>query len=81
MARVFPFPLNRRVDLIRKQAEFYARSNPKAAENQLTHLLDVQRSALVRKGVDPVSADNEVDALEGAIRADVWRLVLTPERG
>jgi hypothetical protein len=81
MVQVIPFPLSRRADLIRRQAEFYTRSSPRASENQLTHTLEQQRAALLRKGCDERAVDHEVLALEGAIRAYVWRLVLTPELG
>jgi len=81
VAQVLPFPLDRRADLVRKQAAFYARSSQRAAENQLTHLLEQQRAALLRKGCDPVIVDAQVEALEGSIRAHVWRLVLTPGLG
>lgn len=77
-AAILPFPLARRRDLVRKQAGLFARSAPRAAENLLGLALDTQRKALLRKGCDPAAAEAQVQALEGAIRAEVWRIVLTP---
>ena len=78
MAQVLPFPLVRRRDLIRRQARFYADQAPRAAEKNLGHQLQVQADALLRKGVEPEAVQAQVEALQGAIRAEVWRLVLTP---
>ena len=78
MAQVLPFPLTRRRDLIRRQARFYADQAPRAAEKNLAHQLKVQGEALIRKGVEPEAVQAQVEALQGAIRAEVWRLVLTP---
>lgn len=78
MADVIPFPLARRRPLIRKQADLFTRHAPRAAENVLCHALETQRAALLRKGCDDRAVDAEIQALEGAIRAEVWRIVLTP---
>ena len=77
-AAILPFPLARRHDLIKKQAEVFVRSAPRAAENLLAHALETQRQALLRKGCGDRDADDQVVALEGAIRAEVWRIVLPP---
>ena len=77
-AVIVPYPLSRRRDLVRRQAALVARSSPRAADNILAHALDTQRQALLRKGCDPAVADAEVAALEGAIRAEVWRVILSP---
>lgn len=81
MAEIIPFPLNRRRDLVERQANRFLDLGPKSCETTLAHQLQVQREALLRKGVDPVDVEREVRGLEGAIRAEVWRLVLTPEVG
>ena len=78
MAQVLAFPLARRRDLIRRQASFYADQSPRAAETNLTRQLQVQADTLLRKGVSPEVVKAEVAALQGAIRAEVWRLVLAP---
>lgn len=79
MAEVLPFPPSRRRDLIRKQALWYAGQAPRAAERNLDQQIALQRETLIKKGVDPVRAERETDALRGAIRAEVWRNVLTPD--
>ena len=78
MVEVLAFPLARRVGLIRKQAHFYAEQGPNAAEKNLASQLRTQEEALLRKGVPPEVVKAEVEALRGAIKAAVWRLVLTP---
>jgi len=77
-AALIPFPLARRVGLIRRHALRYAESSQGAAENGLTTLLDQQRRVLLAKGIDAKVADDEIEALEGAIKAQVWRLILQP---
>lgn len=78
-AKVIAFPLSRRRDLIRRQAVWFARQTARAAEANLFHHLQVQRDALLSKGVDAAEVEREARALEGEIRAEVWRLVITPE--
>lgn len=76
-ARVLPFPLSRRRDLIRRQAQWFSAQPARAAERNLQHQLGVQLEALRRKGVDDETANAEVVALEGAIRAEVWWVILS----
>lgn len=78
MAQVLPFPLTRRRDLIRRQARFYADQAPRAAEKNLAHQLKVQGEALIRKGVEPATAQDEVRSLELAIRAEVRGWPMSP---
>jgi hypothetical protein len=78
MAEILAFPLARRRALIRKQAAWFGEQTARGAERNLGRQLEVQADALLRKGVDPDQVAREIAALEGAIRAEVWRLVLTP---
>lgn len=78
MAEIVPFPLARRADLVRRQAALFAGLGQRAAENGLCHMLEIQRRVLLRRGIDDREADRQVLALEGAIRAHVWRLILVP---
>lgn len=80
-ALVVPFTLSRRRDLIRRQASWFLEQGHRAAERNLSRQLDVQRTALLSKGIDPERVDGEVRALAAAIRAEVWRRVLAPEVG
>jgi hypothetical protein len=81
MAEVLPFPLNRRKDLIERQANRFLDLGPRSCETTLAAQLHIQREALLRKGVEPNAVERQVQALEGAVRARVWALVLTPEVG
>lgn len=81
MAEVIAFPLARRRDLVRRQATWFVDQSHDAAEANLARQLERQRDILTRKGADPVRLDQEIRELESAIRAEVWRLVLTPEVG
>jgi len=78
MAEVIAFPLARRVGYVRKQGQWYAEQAPKAAESNLRRQMQVQLGALLNRGVDPSTAEREVQALEAAIRCEVWRVILTP---
>jgi hypothetical protein len=77
---MLPFPLARRVDLIRRQAErFVDQETAKGAEKNLAHALDVQRQAFLRKGIPPEVVEAQVSELEGAIRARAWHVVFSGE--
>ena len=81
MVEVLPFPLVRRRAYVRRQAAWFCEQTAKGAENNLFRQMNVQRDALLNRGVDPERVEAEVRALEAAIRCEVWRLVLTPELG
>jgi hypothetical protein len=57
-----------------------AKRAPELAEKHLQAQLSRQINALHRKGVSDQRVEREVRALEGAVRAELWRLVLTPPR-
>lgn len=72
---IAPFPLARRVGLVRKQAAwFLAQDSLRGAEANLRRLLEIQRQALRARGIDVATVDSEVRTLEEAIRAQVRRL-------
>jgi hypothetical protein len=80
MAEMLAFPLSRRVGLIRKQgAWFVAQETRKGAERNLARLLEIQRQALVSKGVPAEKVEPQLKELEGAIRGHAWRLVIEGE--
>ncbi len=76
MAEVIPYPLSRRVGLIRKQARWYLEQGERGAEKNLKVLVRQQESSLLAKGVAPEVAEAEAKALEGAIRAMTWHMVI-----
>lgn len=81
MAEILPFPLARRRDYVRRQAAWFLKQDERAGERNLQHQLDVQRQTMRRRGVSPDAIEREIGALEGVIRAEVWRRVLAPEVG
>jgi hypothetical protein len=81
-ATVVPFPLTRRLVIIRKTAARMSAVSPKAAENILAVALQQQADAFTRKGIPPGLIAAEVKVFEAAIRAELWRLVtLRPGSG
>jgi hypothetical protein len=75
---VDPFPLARRRSLVLKLARHMAAKPPAAAETYLQQQLGRQIDALHRKGIADQVVEREVRAMESAVRAELWRLVLTP---
>lgn len=78
MAVVLAFPLSRRVRLIRRLANRISDMSARGAEQTLFCQMQIQRDALLSKGVAPATVDQQVRSLEGAIRAELWRIVLLP---
>lgn len=76
--RVIPFPLARRRVFIQRQAAAMARFSHRGAEKHLAEQLRVQRNTLTRRGVSPERIEAELRAMELAIRAELWRVVLLP---
>lgn len=79
MARVIPFPLARRSGWVRRQAAWFCDQSHAAAEKNLRAALEVQRQTMERRGVSADLIEGELEAGQSAIRAEIWRLVLTPE--
>ena len=78
IAAVKPFPLKARRDLVvRIAAQVVARPS-ELAEQPLHQQLQRQVRVLARKHVSDVDVEREVRGLESAIRAEVWRQVLSP---
>ena len=67
-AAVFPFPLARRCAMIERQVRRCAEMNPSAAERHIEFQLDLQASAMRRKGIDGSLIEPELKAMERAIR-------------
>jgi hypothetical protein len=76
--RIVVFPLVRRRAVVVKLAAQMAARPMALAERYLQQQLSRQIGALHRKGVRDRVVEREVVALESAVRAELWRLVLTP---
>lgn len=73
MAKVIPFPLARRRDLIERQAAWFCEQNHRAAEASLRRQLQIQRETLLRKGVDPERVEQQCREMEDAVRVAARR--------
>ena len=80
-APVLPFPAAARLDLVARQAEHMAARDHHGSEEYLRRQLHRHRQVLERKQVEPEAIEADVAAYEGAVRAALWRLVLTGGRG
>jgi hypothetical protein len=76
--RIAAFPFAHRSGLILRLAEQMAARRPAAAENYLQQQLRRQIEALHRRQVPDRTVEREIRTLESAVRAELWRLVLTP---
>jgi hypothetical protein len=76
--RIVAFPFACRLGLILRLAEQMAARRPVAAEKYLQQQLRRQIEALHRRQVPDQIVEREIRALESAVRAALWRLVLTP---
>ena len=77
-ARIIAFPFARRRGLILRLAEQMVAQAPAAAQKYLQQQLRRQIGALHRKQVPDRTVEREIRALESAVRAELWRLVLSP---
>jgi uncharacterized protein DUF6074 len=75
-AEIVPFPAARRIGFIRSVAALMLSYRPEAAERALNARLDATRTAMLRRGLSPEVAKREIRALELAIRARLWVIVM-----
>lgn len=78
MGIVVQFPRVRDRRYIQKQASFLAGQRPDVAEKHLRAAIKVQRDTMQRRGIAPEAIDEQLRAVELAIRAALWSEVLTP---
>jgi hypothetical protein len=78
MAEIIPYPLARRCAFIDRHARMIASMRAEAGERYLRRQLLIQFDTLERKGVACDVIEREVLALGSAIRAALWKAVLTP---
>jgi GTP-sensing pleiotropic transcriptional regulator CodY len=75
-----PFPLDRRHDLVtRLAAQMLARS-PSDANKHLVVELERHRRILRRRGFADSVIAAQIRALESAVRAELWRVVICPQQ-
>jgi ribosomal protein L32 len=79
-AQLLAFPARRRVHMIERLAAAMVERDKAKGENLLRSRLDRHCQTLARKGVaiDLIAAD--VVQMEGAVRAELWRIILTEGR-
>jgi hypothetical protein len=78
-ASVVPFPQVRRRRFIVKTAARLAAVSPRTAEKLMAATLQQQAVAMRRKGIPAELVEREFQALQAAIRAQLWRAVLVPD--
>jgi Family of unknown function (DUF6074) len=66
----------RRVGLIRKLAKLMASYSPDGGERALYARLNIQHTAMVRRGMPPDVVERELRALECAVRTELWGIVM-----
>jgi hypothetical protein len=76
--RVVAFPFARRRALILRLARQMVARAPAEAEKYLQQQLRRQIAALHHRQVSDRLVEQEIGTLESAVRAELWRLVLTP---
>jgi hypothetical protein len=77
MHEIVPFPLARRLDFIERHARLVASMSADVGEGHIQRQLEIQRQTLARKGVAAPAIEHELNSLASAIRAALWRVVLT----
>jgi hypothetical protein len=74
--QMIAFPLSRRRDFVERLAAQVAARPTDAGEFHLLRQLDRQRDVLARKGIPEKTIERELRALSGAVRAELWLLLL-----
>ncbi len=77
-AKIVPFPLAHQYPLVMKLAKLMAAQLPADAEETLKAELHRRIDALHRQGFSDTSVECQVRAFEGAVRGELWQIVLLP---
>lgn len=77
-APVIPFPKTRDRPYVERHARRIAARSAEAGERYLLERLNERHAYLSRRQVAPSLIAQDVAALEAAIRAELWRVVLAP---
>jgi hypothetical protein len=75
-AEIVPFPAVRRIGFIRKLARLMASYSPEGGERALYVRLNAQYSAMMKRGLSPEVVERELQALECAVRTELWGIVM-----
>jgi hypothetical protein len=75
---VIPFPLFKRRPFVERHARLIAGMGANAGERHLTRQMQIQVDVLERRGVERQLIEKEIQALSSAIRAALWKAMLTP---
>ncbi|MEE7441050.1 DUF6074 family protein [Methylobacterium oryzae] len=76
-AVVLPFRFARRLPQIRKTAAYMATVPGNHAEGHLREQLRRLEESLRKKGVAELEIRSEIGSYEGAVRAHLWRLLIS----
>ncbi|MGY2907036.1 DUF6074 family protein [Bradyrhizobium sp. URHC0002] len=76
MSNILPFPLSRRWVFIERQARRASELNQDAGERHIGYQLEVQATAMRRKGIDETLIARELHCMEAAIRVSLQRLLM-----
>lgn len=76
-AEVIPFPADSRAAFVTRQAATMATYRPEAAERYLGQRLQAHRETLARKGVAGAAIEADCRALQSAIHAALWRIIMS----
>ena len=68
-AAIYPFPLTRRVDFLRRHSAIVANLPADAGRRHIAQQTKIQRDALMRRGIDQDIIDRELRALEAVLRS------------
>lgn len=75
-ATIVPFPIAARRDLVGRIVQQMLERSPGDAEECLRQHVMCQERTLFRKQVPPEAIARELEGLQGAVRAGLWRAVL-----
>lgn len=76
-SKVVPFPQVKRRRFVTRSAIRLAGFSHKTAEKLLAATLSRQAETMARRGIAAAVVERETRSLENAIRAELWRLILS----
>lgn len=80
-AEVLPFPRARHARFVARQAVRAAELAPAASERHIALQIKIQADAMARRGIASDLIEREARCLELAIRAALWRAVMSGPGG